>query len=144
MQSDPKDIQIYVRGGDALRPRRVRHRWRRLLAGAAAALMLAGVTAGQEPMAPNQRPHMMSDPSQIAIADDGLIPHEEPMKQKTVNALNEARRKELAADSAKILALAEELKADMDKTSKDMLSLSVIRKADEIEKLAHNVKEKMK
>ena len=36
------------------------------------------------------------------------------------------------------------LKAEVDKTNKDMLSLNVIRKADEIEKLAHNVKEKMK
>ena len=32
----------------------------------------------------------------------------------------------------------------MDKTNKDTLSLGVIRKADEIERLAHNVKEKMK
>jgi hypothetical protein len=32
----------------------------------------------------------------------------------------------------------------VDKTNKDMLSLNVIRKADEIEKLAHSVKEKMK
>jgi hypothetical protein len=32
----------------------------------------------------------------------------------------------------------------VDKTTKDTLSLSVIRKAGEIEKLAHNVKEKMK
>ncbi len=77
-------------------------------------------------------------------ADDSLIPKVQPMKQKTMNSLNEARRKELAADSAKILELAEELKADMDRTSKDMLSLTVIRKADQIEKLAHNVKEKMK
>jgi hypothetical protein len=36
------------------------------------------------------------------------------------------------------------LKAEVDKTNKDMLSLNVIRKADEIEKLAHNVKEKMR
>jgi hypothetical protein len=43
-----------------------------------------------------------------------------------------------------LLALATELKVDMDKTNKDMLSLDVIRKADEIEKLAHSVKEKMK
>jgi len=36
------------------------------------------------------------------------------------------------------------LKAEVDKTTKDTLSLNVIRKADEIEKLAHSVKEKMK
>ena len=32
----------------------------------------------------------------------------------------------------------------MDKTNKDMLSITVIRKADAIEKLARQVKEKMK
>jgi hypothetical protein len=32
----------------------------------------------------------------------------------------------------------------VDKTSKDTLSLGVIRKAEEIERLAHAVKEKMK
>jgi len=32
----------------------------------------------------------------------------------------------------------------VDKTTKDTLSLAVIRKADEIERLAHGVKEKMK
>jgi len=36
------------------------------------------------------------------------------------------------------------LKAEVDKTNKDTLSLKVIRKADEIEKLARTVKEKMK
>ncbi len=44
----------------------------------------------------------------------------------------------------KLLSLANELKADVDKSSKDTLSLDVVRKADEIEKLAHSVKEKMK
>jgi hypothetical protein len=47
-------------------------------------------------------------------------------------------------DTQKLVALANELKVDVDKTTKDTLSLDVIRKADEIEKLAHNVKEKMK
>jgi len=40
--------------------------------------------------------------------------------------------------------LATELKAEMDKSSKDMLSLSVMRKADEIEKLARKVRAEMR
>jgi hypothetical protein len=36
------------------------------------------------------------------------------------------------------------LKADVDKTNEHTMSLEVIRKADEIEKLAHSVKENMK
>jgi hypothetical protein len=54
------------------------------------------------------------------------------------------RQKKLIADTDHLLALANELKADMDKTTKDTLSIDVIKKADEIEKLAHNVKERMK
>lgn len=54
------------------------------------------------------------------------------------------RQKQLVLDTQRLLALANELKADVDKSNKDMLSLDVIRKADEIEKLARTVKEKMK
>jgi hypothetical protein len=57
---------------------------------------------------------------------------------------NNDRQKQLVDDTAKLLDLANELKVDVDKSNKDTLSLDVIRKADEIEKLAHNVKEKMK
>lgn len=54
------------------------------------------------------------------------------------------RKKAISVESTQLLAMAVALKAEVDKTNKDMLSLSVIRKADEIEKLAHTVKEKMK
>jgi hypothetical protein len=65
-------------------------------------------------------------------------------KQQNFDQANAARKKELSDESAQLLTLAMALKAEVDKTNKDMLSLNVIRKADEIEKLAHNVKEKMK
>lgn len=54
------------------------------------------------------------------------------------------RRKQIAGDSAKLLALATDLKAEVDKTTKDTLSLAVVRKAEAIEKLAHAVREGMK
>jgi hypothetical protein len=54
------------------------------------------------------------------------------------------RQKQVVLDTQKLLALANELKIDVDKSTKDTMSLDVIRKADEIEKLAHSVKEKMK
>jgi hypothetical protein len=59
-------------------------------------------------------------------------------------AANAERKKQIADDSIKLLKLATDLKSEVDKTTKDTLSLNVIRKADEIEKLAHDVKEKMK
>jgi hypothetical protein len=54
------------------------------------------------------------------------------------------RQKRLVADTNKLLALATDLKEQVDKTNKDILSVDVIKKADEIEKLAHSVKERMK
>jgi hypothetical protein len=65
-------------------------------------------------------------------------------KRLSYSQANVERRKQIADDSAKLLKLATDLKSEVDKTSKDTLSLNVIRKADEIEHLAHNVKEKMK
>jgi hypothetical protein len=57
---------------------------------------------------------------------------------------NNDRQKRLVADTEKLLALATDLKAQVDKSTKDTLSVDVIKKADEIEKLAHSVKERMK
>ena len=56
----------------------------------------------------------------------------------------DAHQAQLAADSAALLQLAQELKAEVDKTNKDTLSVSVIRKATEIEKMARNLKEQMR
>jgi hypothetical protein len=65
-------------------------------------------------------------------------------KQQNFAAANAERKKQIAEDSEKLLKLATDLKSEVDKTTRDTLSLNVIRKADEIEKLAHSVKEKMK
>lgn len=54
------------------------------------------------------------------------------------------QQKQLADDTAKLLALANELKAELDRSNKDTLSLSVIRKAEQVEKLAHRVRDEMK
>jgi pyruvate/2-oxoglutarate dehydrogenase complex dihydrolipoamide acyltransferase (E2) component len=48
------------------------------------------------------------------------------------------------AASAALLKLATELKAEVDKSTKDTLSLGVIRKANEIEHMAHGMKDKYK
>ncbi len=57
---------------------------------------------------------------------------------------NKDRHQELKKDTDKLLELATELKLYVDKSNENMLSLDVVRKADEIEKLARNVKQKMK
>jgi hypothetical protein len=50
----------------------------------------------------------------------------------------------LKTDTDKLLKLSVELKQFVDKSDENVLSLDVIKKADEIEKLAKSVKDKMK
>jgi hypothetical protein len=57
---------------------------------------------------------------------------------------NQERQARLKQDTDKLLRLATELKEYVDKTDENILSLDVIKKAAEIEKLAHSVKEKMR
>ncbi len=66
------------------------------------------------------------------------------MTRDLAKKANEARAAALKADTDKLLKLAVELKTYVDKSNENVLSLDVIKKAEEIEKLAHSVKEKMK
>lgn len=75
-------------------------------------------------------------------ASQGATPQKASRKEKAEVA-EAVRKQQLADDSARLLALAIALKAEVDKTNKDTLSLTVIRKADAIEKLAHSVRETM-
>ena len=65
-------------------------------------------------------------------------------KKDMVKKQNEARQQEIKKDTDKLLELANELKQYVDKTNENIISLDVIKKAEQIEKLAKSVKEKMK
>jgi len=56
----------------------------------------------------------------------------------------EARQAQIAADTEKLYQMAQELKAEVAKSNKDILSIAVVKKADEIEKLAKSLKERMR
>lgn len=66
------------------------------------------------------------------------------MERNRLKLLNKERHASLKKDTDKLLILATELKEAVDKTTKDTLSLEVIRKTEEVEKLAKQVREKMK
>jgi hypothetical protein len=57
---------------------------------------------------------------------------------------NERRQEDIKKDTDQLLQLATELKQYVDKTNENILSMDVIKKAEQIEKLAHSVREKMK
>jgi hypothetical protein len=65
-------------------------------------------------------------------------------KQQAALTAEEQRKQQISDEGTQLLAMAVALKAEVAKTNKDVLSIKVIRKADEIERLAHNVKEKIK
>ncbi len=72
--------------------------------------------------------------------DDTLV----KMEKERAKRINKERQQRLKQDTDKLLALATELKQYVDKSNENILSLDVIRKAEEIEKLAHQVREKMR
>jgi hypothetical protein len=71
-------------------------------------------------------------------------PARERMEKEMAKKANEERQAQLKRDSDRLLKLATELKESVDKSNQNTLSVDVIKKAEEIEKLARSVKEKMK
>lgn len=66
------------------------------------------------------------------------------MQRRMAKEANQQRQTELKRDTDKLLKLSTELKEYVDKSNENVLSLDVIKKAEEIEKLAHSVKTKMR
>jgi hypothetical protein len=115
-----------------------------------AGVVLLGASAGRMSGGePRQQP--IQQPGQTGGGFPGMghragdeNPISPDLARKQEQARNSERQKRLVADTDKLLTLATELKADVDKTNKDVMSVDVIKKAEEIEKLAHSVKERMK
>jgi hypothetical protein len=107
-----------------------------LLLGLAVSSAWAGGNGAQLPQvvplppSPNQTP-----------PDD---PNRERAEKEMAKRANQEREAQLKRDTERLYKLATELKDYVDKSNENTLSLNVIKKADEIEKLAHSVKEKMK
>lgn len=129
--------------------------WSRAMASLAALAMLGGFVATgqqtqteQKQVIPSTTPRshsvLFTVGNRLPDANDQMENREHQTATKDYAAANLERKKQIADASATLVKLAADLKAEVDKSSKDTLSLSVIRKADEIEKLARAVKEKMK
>jgi len=89
---------------------------------------------GPRPMVPGGPPGSNND-------DDPMARH---MQEQLAKSRNNQRQQQMVADATKLLELATQLKAEVDKSNKDTLSLAVVKKAEEIEKLAKSVKDKMR
>ena len=80
----------------------------------------------------------------MGAPDDRPGTFDATMENQRAKMRNEDRQKRLVEDTHKLLTLANQLNEEVDKSSKDTMSITVIKKAEEIEKLAKSVKERMK
>ncbi len=120
-------------------------------AAGAAILLMIGALCASRPVGAQQddAPPALTPPSMHSgpgaprgDAEHDALTHraEERMSARR----NEDRQKALVADTQKLLAMAEQLKVEVDKSSKDQLSVDVYKQAEQIEKLARSVKDKMR
>ena len=65
-------------------------------------------------------------------------------RERQAKMQNEERQKRLVEDTERLLTLATQLHDDVAKTNKNILSIDVVKRADEIERLAHAVKDRMR
>lgn len=98
----------------------------------------------QSPSLNPDKPYLSPEANRLPGKNDQLQLQDQQVKKEKFEAANLERKKQISDDTARLLELAQQLKTEVDKTSKDTLSVNVIRKAESIEKLAKGVKEKMK
>ena len=78
----------------------------------------------------------------LRVSGGQMIPSHLMEEQQKMHVAE--RQKQLAADTDRLVSLTTALKEQVNESDKNILSLDMIKKADEIEKLAHSVKERMK
>ena len=82
--------------------------------------------------------------NRVPDANAIMLLREQQAKRKSFEAANIERKRQLAEDSSLLLKLAEELNIEVVKAPTDALSPTEMRKIEDIERLAHNVQQKMK
>jgi hypothetical protein len=115
-----------------------------LLAGSWVAMPWAGLhTISAAQLQQQQMPAIPSPPG-FGEPPNPPNPMARQQEERMEKARNVDRQKQLEHDTDKLLALAKELKDEVSKSNKDTLSVDVVKKAAEIEKLAKSVKDRMR
>jgi hypothetical protein len=100
---------------------------------------------GQQQQMPPRPPRPpLPDSNRLPNANEQIEMREKQTEKQGYEAANAERRRQIAADSARLIRLAAGLKAEADRNTTGDLSSDEILRAGEIEKLAHDVKQKMK
>ena len=115
----------------------------------AALVVLAGSAnsiqvPGQQPPLPNpDKPYLLPEANRLPNVNDQMRMREQKTSKQNFDAINLARKKQIAEDSNNLVTVAMALKAEVDSTTTKNLSPNALHKAEGIERLAHDVKQKM-
>ncbi|MFZ0338329.1 MAG: hypothetical protein WAL45_09880 [Terracidiphilus sp.] len=90
------------------------------------------------------RAHAQSTPTQAAAPPQNVASAPAPaagqQEPSATGNADDARKQQIASECADLLKMATDLKTEVDKSTKDMLSVGVVRKAGQIEQLARKVR----
>ncbi len=75
---------------------------------------------------------------------DTELPDAERLKRKQIEEILTSDRQKSIEDAGQMMKLSAELKADLEKNDKSVLSVAALRKAEEIEKLAKRIRGRLR
>ncbi|HEY3929117.1 MAG TPA: hypothetical protein VGL89_12130 [Candidatus Koribacter sp.] len=104
------------------------------------AIAVAGGQSGTPAESPSPDPQFSPHRS----VNNGAPLESKEQQHQMEKQQREKREKQLKDDSTRLLQLATELKDSVDKSNENVLSLDVVKKAEEIEKLAKHIKTNMR
>jgi hypothetical protein len=106
-------------------------------------LVLIFGSMAAEPAAQQQVPNPMNQNQQSRNPYDGFGASDPVLAARQMRALNADRQKSLVSDTKKLLKLAQDLNSEIEAGNQDVLTPVQLRKIEDIEKLARNVRQKM-
>jgi hypothetical protein len=118
----------------------------RIAVSLAAVVFLSATTCRGQQDPPPRAPHpiLLPEANHLPDVNDQMVMKEQNAKKKDFSAANAERKRQMDDESAKLLILAKDLKAQTDKLDGNPLPPRAVREAEVIELLAHDLKEKMK
>jgi hypothetical protein len=104
-------------------------------------LLFLALEVAAPALSPVQNPNGLPLPGASGQVKD---PDQEKREHDLAKKANQERQAQLKRDTENLLKLATDLKQYVEKSNENTLSVDVIRKAEEIERLARSIKERMK